>query len=85
METLSATLAAIVGERRVLQRPSALIAYTSDGLPGYHQTPSLAVFPGTRDELIAVVRALSRAVFQSIPGTGGTLSDDLVQFTGLPF
>jgi glycolate oxidase len=56
---LEASLAAIVGEKRVLQRGSALVAYASDGLPGYHQVPSLAVFPGTRDELVAVVRTLA--------------------------
>ena len=52
MQSIGGTLAAIVGERRVLQRGSALVAYTSDGLPGYSQTPSLAVFPGTRQELV---------------------------------
>ena len=52
MRTIDATLSEIVGARRVLLRPSALVAYTSDGLPGYHRTPSLAVFPGTRDELM---------------------------------
>ena len=41
--------------------PSELLAYESDGLPGYQQQPSLAVFPGTRDETIAVVRAARRA------------------------
>ncbi len=84
MSTLAATLAAIVGERRVLERPSALVAYASDGLPGYHQTPSLAVFPGTRDELIAVVRALATAGVPFVPrgaGTGlsgGALADGTV-------
>ena len=84
MDTLGATLVAIVGERRVLQRPSALVAYTSDGLPGYHQTPSLAVFPGTREELIAVVRALAQANVPFVPrgaGTGlsgGALADGTV-------
>ncbi len=84
METLGATLSVIVGDRRVLQRASALVAYTSDGLPGYHQTPSLAVFPGTRDELIAVVRALAAAGVPFVPrgaGTGlsgGALADGTV-------
>ncbi len=65
-------LSAIVGERRVLERRSALVAYASDGLPGYTQTPSLAVFPGTRDELIAVVRALARAGVPFVPRGAGT-------------
>ena len=81
---LGTTLAQIVGERRVLQRPSALVAYESDGLPGYQATPSLAVFPGTRDELIAVVRALAAAGVPFVPrgaGTGlsgGALADGTV-------
>ena len=84
MHTLGHTLAAIVGERRVLERGSALVAYASDGLPGYHQTPSLAVFPGTREELIAVVRELATAHVPFVPrgaGTGlsgGALADGTV-------
>ena len=84
MRTLDATLTAIVGARRVLQRSSALVAYASDGLPGYHQTPSLAVFPGTRDEVIAVVRALADDGIPFVPrgaGTGlsgGALADGTV-------
>ncbi len=83
-DSLGTTLAQIVGDRRVLQRPSALVAYESDGLPGYRQTPSLAVFPGTRDELIAVVRALASAGVPFVPrgaGTGlsgGALADGTV-------
>ena len=82
--TIGATLAAIVGERRVLQRASALVAYQSDGLPGYMQTPSLAVFPGTRGELIEVVRALAAEGVPFVPrgaGTGlsgGALADGTV-------
>jgi glycolate oxidase subunit GlcD len=81
---LHGTLAAIVGERRVLQRPSALVAYHSDGLPGYERTPSLAVFPGTREELIAVVRLLAVHGVPFVPrgaGTGlsgGSLADGTV-------
>ena len=84
VDALDITLSQIVGERRVLQRPSALVAYESDGLPGYQQTPSLAVFPGTRDELIAVVRALAAAGVPFVPrgaGTGlsgGALADGTV-------
>jgi hypothetical protein len=46
---LARALAAIVGERRVLDRPGELRAYESDGLPGYQHRPSLADFPGTRE------------------------------------
>ena len=84
MAPITATLAAIVGERRVLERPTSLAAYASDGLPGYHQVPSLAVFPGTREELVAVVRALAAAGVPFVPrgaGTGlsgGALADGTV-------
>ena len=54
---LAERLAAIVGEKRVLSRGGELLAYSSDGLPGYFKEPSIAVFPGTRDEVVAVVRA----------------------------
>ena len=77
-------LSAIVGERWVKSRPSALAPYDADGLPGYHATPSLAVFPGTREELIAVVRELARTGTPFVPrgaGTGlsgGALADGVV-------
>lgn len=77
-------LADIVGERYVLSRPSELLVYNSDGLPGYRRQPRLAVFPGTRDETIAVVRVLAEANLPFVPrgaGTGlsgGALADDIV-------
>src|SRR3954447_6462981 len=83
-EGLARALAAIVGERRVLERPGELRAYESDGLPGYQKRPSLAVFPGTRDETIAVVRLLAEQGVRYVPrgaGTGlsgGALADDVV-------
>jgi glycolate oxidase subunit GlcD len=52
-------LQGIVGARHVLSRASTLLAYESDALPGYHKRPALAVFPGTQDELVAVVRRLA--------------------------
>ncbi len=84
MHPVAPVLAAIVGERRVLQRNSALAAYASDGLPGYQQTPSLAVFPGSRAELIDVVKALATTGVPFVPrgaGTGlsgGALADGTV-------
>src|SRR6267142_1806251 len=77
-------LAEIVGERHVLNRPSELLVYNSDGLPGYRRQPSLAVFPGTRDETIAVVKLLADENLPFVPrgaGTGlsgGALADDIV-------
>jgi glycolate oxidase subunit GlcD len=78
------TLAAIVGPRWVKHRRPELAPYDSDGLPGYRATPSLAVFPGTREELIAVVRALHAEGVAFVPrgaGTGlsgGALANDVV-------
>ena len=77
-------LAEIVGERHVLSRQSELLVYNSDGLPGYRRQPSLAVFPGTRDETIAIVRLLAEEGLPFVPrgaGTGlsgGALADDIV-------
>jgi glycolate oxidase subunit GlcD len=82
--TLAERLAKIVGEKRVLFRPSELLTYASDALPSYHKRPGLAVFPGTRDELIGVVRELARSNVPFVPrgaGTGlsgGALADGAV-------
>ena len=77
-------LAEIVGEAHVLSRQSELLVYNSDGLPGYRRQPRLAVFPGTRDEAVAVVRFLAEQNLSFVPrgaGTGlsgGALSDDII-------
>lgn len=77
-------LARIVGATHVLTRPSSLLAYESDALPGYHKRPKLAVFPGTREELVAVVRKLAATGQPFVArgaGTGlsgGALADDVV-------
>src|SRR2546423_4706129 len=77
-------LAEIVGERHVLSRPSELLVYNSDGLPGYRRQPRLAVFPGTREETISVVRFMAAEGLGFVPrgaGTGlsgGALADDIV-------
>jgi glycolate oxidase subunit GlcD len=82
--TVADRLAEIVGDRHVLSRPSELLVYNSDGLPGYRKQPRLAVFPGTRDEAIAVVRLLADEGLAFVPrgaGTGlsgGALADDII-------
>jgi glycolate oxidase subunit GlcD len=81
---LAARLAAIVGPKRAPFRPGELLAYSSDGLPGYFKQPAIAVFPGTRDEVVAVVRELARSGVSFVPrgaGTGlsgGALADGVV-------
>ncbi len=77
-------LGGIVGRTRVLAREGELLTYASDGLPTYHRRPSLAVFPGTRDETIAVVRLLAELEMPFVPrgsGTGlsgGALADGII-------
>lgn len=74
----------IVGEQHVLVRQSELLVYNSDGLPGYRRQPRLAVFPGSGEEAIAVVRLLATEGLPFVPrgaGTGlsgGALADDIV-------
>jgi len=65
-------LAEIVGPAHVLSRQSELLVYNSDGLPGYRRQPRLAVFPGTRDEAIAVVRFLAAERLPFVPRGAGT-------------
>ena len=71
-QSLADRLAEIVGARRVLYRPSELLTYSSDGLPSYHKQPGLAVFPGTRDEVVAVVRELAKEQIPFVPRGAGT-------------
>lgn len=77
-------LSAIVGDRRVLVAQRELEVYGSDGLPSYHRRPACAVFPGTREQVVAVVRALAEAGVPFVPrgaGTGlsgGALADSTV-------
>jgi len=80
---LAAELRRIVGESHVITRATQLLVYRSDALPGLQRRPALAVFPGTRAELIAVVRALAAADAPFVArgaGTGlsgGALADDI--------
>jgi len=81
---LAEQLRGVVGDRYVLERDAALLAYESDGLPGYRRRPRLAVFPADRDQAIAVVRVLAQDGTAFVPrgaGTGlsgGALADDTV-------
>lgn len=69
---LSSALAAIVGTRWIRTAKSELLPFDSDGLPGYHHVPSLAVFPGTRDELVQVVQLLAKTNTPFVPRGAGT-------------
>src|SRR6516164_529346 len=72
VDPMIATLAAIVGERGVISRPHELLVYQADALPTHKSEPKLAVFPRTKDELIAVVRALAAAGRPFVPRGAGT-------------
>jgi glycolate oxidase subunit GlcD len=82
--TLASQLSDIVGARYVLTRPAETFVYTADGLPGYRKQPALVVLPGSRDEVIAIVRLLASLGVSWVPrgaGTGlsgGALADGAV-------
>ncbi len=81
---LADQLASIVSPRWVKVRAAELAVFETDALPGYRAQPRLAVFPGTREELVAVVRLLARHGVSFVArgaGTGlsgGALADDTV-------
>ncbi len=83
-DRLAADLAAIVGPRWVRQRLPELRTFESDGLPTHMARPRLVVLPGSRQEVIEVIRGLHRHEAPWVArgaGTGlsgGALADDLV-------
>jgi glycolate oxidase subunit GlcD len=52
--------------------PAERATYAADGLPTHHRVPGLVVLPGTREELIAVVRALADAAVPFVARGAGT-------------
>src|SRR3989442_3617264 len=79
---LAHDLASIVGERHVRQGRAERGTYAMDGLPTHRRIPDLVVHPGTREELIVVVRLLAAHGVPFVPrgaGTGlsgGALADE---------
>jgi glycolate oxidase subunit GlcD len=67
-----ASLERIVGARWVRHRRAELATYTMDGLPTHEEWPGLVVLPGSRDELIAVVRCLHAADVPFVARGAGT-------------
>jgi glycolate oxidase subunit GlcD len=65
-------LEAIVGPRHLRRAASERITYASDGLPTHRRLPGLVVLPGTRDELIAVIRLLAQSGVPFVPRGAGT-------------
>src|SRR6266550_4414889 len=80
--SLARDLSAIVGERHVREARAERLTYSMDGLPTHRRVPDVVVLPGTREELIAVVRLLAAHGVPFVPrgaGTGlsgGALADE---------
>jgi len=72
LERLHGELSAIVGPRWVRLRPSELLAFRADGLPTHESTPGLVVIPGSRAEVIAIVRLLAAAGVPFVARGAGT-------------
>ncbi len=70
--SLESELSAIVGTRWVRVRRSELAAFRGDGLPTHESTPGLVVLPGSRAEVIAVVRHLAREQVPFVARGAGT-------------
>ncbi|MGH7559736.1 MAG: FAD-linked oxidase C-terminal domain-containing protein [Gemmatimonadales bacterium] len=70
--TLATRLAAIVGARWVRERPAELRTFEADGLPTHASRPRLAVLPGSREEVVAVIRALAEADVPWVARGAGT-------------
>ena len=79
---LARDLASIVGQKHVREARAERVTYAMDGLPTHRRVPDLVVLPGTREELVAVVRLLAAHGVPFVPrgaGTGlsgGALADD---------
>src|SRR3989440_4196728 len=79
---LAPDLASIVGARHVREARAERVTYSMDGLPTHRRVPDIVVLPGTREELIAVVRLLAAHGVPFVPrgaGTGlsgGALADE---------
>ena len=65
-------LHAAVGVAHVRSQPAELETLASDALPTLHQRPALAVFPGTRDEVVRVVRILAHHGMPFVARGAGT-------------
>ncbi|HXM38907.1 MAG TPA: FAD-linked oxidase C-terminal domain-containing protein [Gemmatimonadales bacterium] len=70
--SLASDLAAIVGQRHVRSARAERLTYAMDGLPTHRRVPDLVVLPGTREELIAVVRLLAAHGLPFVPRGAGT-------------
>ena len=65
-------LAGIVGDRWVRRAGAELTTYASDGLPTLHSPPAAVVLPGSREEVIRIVRVLAHHGVAIVPRGAGT-------------
>jgi glycolate oxidase subunit GlcD len=71
-EPLARELSRLVGTKHVRSSWSERLTYATDGLPTHRRVPSLVVLPGTREEVIEVVRTLARHRVPFVPRGAGT-------------
>jgi len=69
---LADALADIVGARHVRTTPAERRTYARDGLPTHQRVPGVVALPGSRDELVAVVRLLAAHGVPFVPRGAGT-------------
>jgi glycolate oxidase subunit GlcD len=69
---LAAALARVVGTRWVRARAVELVTFEADGLPTHSSPPRLAVIPGSRREVVEVVRLLHLAGIPFVARGAGT-------------
>ena len=69
---LIAALVAIVGVERCLARREELFVYECDGLTLHTADPSAVVFPESREEVQAIVRACRQHRVPFVPRGAGT-------------
>src|SRR5436305_1289506 len=62
----------IVGPRHVRTALPERVTYAKDGLPTHRRVPGVVVLPGSRDEVIAVVRLLGALGMPFVPRGAGT-------------
>ncbi len=65
-------LAEIVDSRHVRTAAAERLTYARDGLPTHRRVPGVVVLPGSRDEVIAVVRLLAAHGVAFVPRGAGT-------------
>ncbi len=69
---LAEQLGRVVGPRWVRRRPAELRTFEADGLPTHSAQPRLVVIPGTRSELVEVIRTLHRRQVPWVARGAGT-------------